>query len=37
MIGEKNVVLRKISMGLPLWDEDKELIRTAFKMCDDQI
>jgi len=26
LIGQKKVVLRKLEMGLPLWDEDKELI-----------
>lgn len=28
LIGQKGVTLKKLEMGLPLWDEDKEYIKT---------
>lgn len=31
LIGQKRVVLRKLEMGIPLWDEDKELITEFLK------
>lgn len=31
LIGQKQVVLHKLEMGLPLWDEDKELITEFLK------
>lgn len=36
MIGKRNVVMRKIEMGLPLWDEEKDLLRTALARCEDE-
>lgn len=36
MIGRKNAVMRKIEMGLPLWDEDKELLKASLALAGDK-